>query len=499
MANRLYTLRVAHEAAPNDPAVITVSDQHTLADLHTAIQQAFTWDSDHLYSFFLSGQAWDQSSEYAMLPDTVPPGGKAARLASAATFARLDLQPGQTFLYLFDYGDEHHFDVAIETVAQSNQPLELPRIDRRPVHPPEQYAAADWDYDPDDITESDLAPEAEQQLQRELTNLFEQALEFEWGGDDAQHEPIPEHVAAALLPSAAPYPPPLDQLLQLGDLRTAPQDPDPRIIALGLTQAHVPDLVRMVRDQDLNTALSDTPEVWAPAHALRVLDQLDITAFIPDLIPVFDLEDDWMPPYVVNLFSKAGAPALEPLQHYLQDRTRWVYGRAEASTAIKEIGLRHPDLRERSIQILTDALAQAEEDHPDLNGFLVGDLLDMNATEALPVIRRAFELQCVDEMIAGGWDQVLMELGVEPDPADPLLRQEGYKNQLAGPRPAKPPLEERNNPQLAEPRTSAALPPASRQELPSQAKSQNTKKTKRKMSTESRKINRGSKKKKKRR
>ena len=35
----------------------------TLHDLHMAIQAAFSWDADHLYSFFMSGQAWDSGSE----------------------------------------------------------------------------------------------------------------------------------------------------------------------------------------------------------------------------------------------------------------------------------------------------------------------------------------------------------------------------------------------------------------------------------------------------
>ena len=43
----------------------------TLEDLHFAIQDAFEWDADHMYSFFMSGKAWDTATEYAG-PD-VPP------------------------------------------------------------------------------------------------------------------------------------------------------------------------------------------------------------------------------------------------------------------------------------------------------------------------------------------------------------------------------------------------------------------------------------------
>ena len=41
-------------------------DNQTLHSLHLAIQDAFEFDNDHLYSFFMSGKAWDQSTEYKL-------------------------------------------------------------------------------------------------------------------------------------------------------------------------------------------------------------------------------------------------------------------------------------------------------------------------------------------------------------------------------------------------------------------------------------------------
>jgi hypothetical protein len=46
----------------------------TLEDLHFAIQNAFDFDADHLYSFFMSGKAWDTDSEYT-LPEGADPWG----------------------------------------------------------------------------------------------------------------------------------------------------------------------------------------------------------------------------------------------------------------------------------------------------------------------------------------------------------------------------------------------------------------------------------------
>jgi hypothetical protein len=49
--------------------------ESTLEDLHLAIQNAYEFDNDHLYSFFMSGRAWDADSEYSM-PEGVSPWGE---------------------------------------------------------------------------------------------------------------------------------------------------------------------------------------------------------------------------------------------------------------------------------------------------------------------------------------------------------------------------------------------------------------------------------------
>jgi hypothetical protein len=247
------------------------------------------------------------------------------------------------------------------------------------------------------------------------------ALDYGWGGDGSDlHEPVRAHVEAALVPTDAPYPPPVDELTRLGEL--GPGDGiSERIAALGLTQAHVPDLIRMARDRALNTAWSDSDEVWAPIYALHALDHLDVSAFVPDLIPLFDVDADWVSEDLPEVLGNAGAPALEPLRQYLRDRTRWNRGRTSAGLALERVADRHPELREPAIQIITDELAHAEENDPVVNGFLLANLLHLNAVEALPVIRRVFEQDAVDETIAGDWSEVLTALGETPDPADPLV------------------------------------------------------------------------------
>ena len=309
-------------------------------------------------------------------------------------------------------------------------------------------------------------------------NEADTSFDYGWGGDGSNlHEPVRAHVETALVSTDAPYPPAVDELKRVGDLGPG-HDISPRIAALGLNQEHVPDLIRMARDRELNTAWSDSDEVWAPIHALHALRYFDVSAFVPDLIPLFDVDSDWTSEELPEILGNAGAPALEPLRQYLQDRTRWIHGRTAAGLALERIVDQHPDLREQAVQILTDELARSEENDPVVNGFLLANLLHMDAVEALPVMRRVFEQDAVDETIAGDWSEVLTDLGETPDPADPLvpLSRERGQARRASMFPAG----------FAEVvQSTASRPPA-----PSKKTQQAKDKNKRKMAAASRKANR---------
>jgi len=222
----------------------------TLEELHVAIQNAYQFGSDHLYSFFMSGNAWDSATEYALPeaamtfsiagvgsakadddgegsaetdemsaedePVEVPTStearamfgelqtnpelrekllqGMAAQLGlppamvqmivgnledlfenasdqevesilsmtanspkakpmaapgtvgdvRTTTLSSLNLQRGQKFLYLFDYGDEWRFNVKVHAInEEADTALTYPRIVESVGEAPQQYP--DWD------------------------------------------------------------------------------------------------------------------------------------------------------------------------------------------------------------------------------------------------------------------------------------------------------------------------------------------------------------------
>jgi hypothetical protein len=122
---------------------IEMRGDQTLQDLHNAIQDAFEWDDDHLYAFFLSGRAWDSSTEYAS-----PFNDDAERFASEYRLAWLPLRPKQQFLYIFDFGDELRHLIKVEAIVPNGvqEGMEYPRItERQGENEPQYPGAEEWE------------------------------------------------------------------------------------------------------------------------------------------------------------------------------------------------------------------------------------------------------------------------------------------------------------------------------------------------------------------
>ncbi len=127
----------------------------TLGDLAGTILRAFEFDDDHLWSFYLSGKAWDARTEYALIANSGLFGKRPPKLAGKHKLRDIPL-PKKEFLFLFDYGDEWHFGV---TLTQTSDTLtsggRYPRVVASQGNPPPQYPDfddEDWD-DEDELAE----------------------------------------------------------------------------------------------------------------------------------------------------------------------------------------------------------------------------------------------------------------------------------------------------------------------------------------------------------
>jgi hypothetical protein len=194
---KTYTFHVSLPGTGRVWRKIEMRADQTLEDLHFAIQDAYEWDADHLYSFFMSGEAWDESTEYCLpegsdpwgvpiddeeeeWPEPTPEEREEALRAlfpnrdatleemeaavdrfweellaeevpsgpgnvQTTTIEELDLEPKQEFMYLFDYGDNWRFKVRVHAINPDAPEGNYPRIVESVGESPEQYAGSDWE------------------------------------------------------------------------------------------------------------------------------------------------------------------------------------------------------------------------------------------------------------------------------------------------------------------------------------------------------------------
>lgn len=246
--------------------------------------------------------------------------------------------------------------------------------------------------------------------------------------------------------SISDYAPPVDKLLTYGEGKNAAPDKWPNYLELGLGPEHIPDLIRMATDENLNWADSDSLEVWAPIHAWRTLGQLRAEAAVEPLLSLFeDLdENDWVMDELPEVFGMIGSAALPALAAYIADASFDEEARISAIPSIEKIGTRWPEARPASVVLLMKQLELFAKNEPEINGFLVLGLVELKATEALPLIERAFAARRVDPMIMGDWEDVQIEFGLK-SPEE--VKQERSKRLLETPFPS--PGEKMISPQIS--------------------------------------------------
>lgn len=111
--------------------VIELKESQTLVDLHESVLKSTGWDDEsHLYSFFMDGKAWSDTDEYHR-PENIDEAEKSwgyRPKTADIELKALNLHPKQRFLYIFDFGDEHHFKVKVKGFGEVEEGVEYPRI-----------------------------------------------------------------------------------------------------------------------------------------------------------------------------------------------------------------------------------------------------------------------------------------------------------------------------------------------------------------------------------
>ncbi|MGV3720980.1 MAG: SEC-C domain-containing protein [Actinomycetota bacterium] len=182
-----------------------------------------------------------------------------------------------------------------------------------------------------------------------------------------------------------------------------------------LAQEDIPDLVRIATAPELSGSDPDGLLVWAPVHARRALAQLGAVEAIESLlslVPLAGEDEDVILDELPRVLAMLGPAGLPQMAAYLQDRSKPMDDRWLIGGAISELAARHPETRAECVGLLTGVIASPDDDDPELNGALIGELAKLGAVEALPLIREAFGRGAVSAETAGDLEDIEIELGV---------------------------------------------------------------------------------------
>ncbi|MCK5691090.1 HEAT repeat domain-containing protein [Myxococcota bacterium] len=130
----VYSFKVCHIWEPSVFRIIELRSDQTLSTLHAAIQNAWNWFDDHLYSFYLNGKKYDHRYEFCHSYTE-----EAADFASNGVIGELGLKVRHKFLYYFDFGANHEFTVVVDAIREEAGPGTFPQVIESVGEAMEQY------------------------------------------------------------------------------------------------------------------------------------------------------------------------------------------------------------------------------------------------------------------------------------------------------------------------------------------------------------------------
>ncbi len=97
---------------------IQISGDSTFWDLHCAIQDAFGWLDSHLHEFHLG--SGDDELRVGSPDEEYPSGGKDSEvLPGWEVPVEENLEEGEAFLYVYDFGDDWMHHITFERVSEA--------------------------------------------------------------------------------------------------------------------------------------------------------------------------------------------------------------------------------------------------------------------------------------------------------------------------------------------------------------------------------------------
>lgn len=232
------------------------------------------------------------------------------------------------------------------------------------------------------------------------------------------------------------------QLLELGEEKVR-QHPWPDYLALGLTREHAPELVRLLTDPAVQDYREGSAKgFWPPIHAWRALGQLQAEEALQPLVKLLQDTadyDDWRISELPQVLGMIGPAAISPALRMAAREDLDEYTRYSAMNVLTQVATRWPDARDQCVEVLTAFLRNWRDQEPEFNAAVIAELVDMNATEAAPLMNAAFEADAVDISMNGDWEDVQVELGLLPERITPRPNYFPFRLRTPSAHRAEPP------------------------------------------------------------
>lgn len=161
----------------------------------------------------------------------------------------------------------------------------------------------------------------------------------------------------------------------------------------------IADLARMALDEGLLSGWPGEPAAWAPYHALHLLGAMRSGEYAAPLLALARRENDWLSDGLPEVWAQMGESVIPALWAMIGNQEDVPEPRALAASGLQKLAQARPSLRAAVVQGFADRLAAPGPTNAILNAYLILILKKMDAAEAGPAIRAAFERGAVDRRI----------------------------------------------------------------------------------------------------
>lgn len=143
---KAYTFKVKPQEDSNIYRLIQIDGGKTLDDLHSAILRAFDFTEEHLYMFSRSRKPYDKAGYYSPYADD-------KRKADQEILSSLGWKLKETWLYLYDFGDDWAFDVTLVKMEDMEKKAKTRQLEGKGTL--EQYPNCEEDWNEEDDWDED--------------------------------------------------------------------------------------------------------------------------------------------------------------------------------------------------------------------------------------------------------------------------------------------------------------------------------------------------------